>query len=342
MLLWGQGVQRVDVLAGDGNCCCAIKLFSDQGVTLTDPQVMTKLSRGRRAHGDVDPEDLDSNYAPSSLLTLKRGSDMDKRSREHLGDVRKLKRGAVYDEDIDDDDIDRFGEKYRGERRSRRELGLERSEASESEESGSMSGVESNASIDDNGDSDDIEAELREMEEEDVLDAPKMFATSRTTPAESGRALRAHFKAYSRAMETRSRMQPLLGAANRLGSQNRMGLGERREIGMRHVLIDMISRDVDDMDVLGGDPSMKRIWHVMEQQHSKLMQEAQAVLDSEYVVPVGKSRAKKMKVINQSIWSQVQLAMQDKDRLLERVGRRRIPGSECIIGERGWAWLVHL
>ena len=292
---------------------------------------MTKKS-AKRIHQDIDPEDLDSNYAPSSsLLAFKSKLGKEKGFGEHLEDVKSLKKRVTFDDQDDEDDIDRFGEKYRGERRSRRELGFGTSEEEDfsEEESGSLSISESIASTG-GDDSDDVEAELRRIEDEDTLHQPKMFAIPRATPAESGRALRAHYKAYSEAMETRSRLQPLLGLANRLGNQCRMGLGRRRgELGMKQVLVGIIPKGADALD---SNPSMKKIWHAMEREHSNLMQEAQSILGSEYIVPVGKSKAKRMKVINQSIWSQVQLAMQDKDRLLERVGRRRIPGSERMVG----------
>lgn len=293
---------------------------------------MTRMSKGRRVHHhDIDPEDLDSNYAASSLLTTKPDFDGKGGSRGHLGDIRSLKRNVVYEEtfdDTDDDDIDRFGAKYRGEKRSRRELGMEASE----EESESLDSVGEERE-DDSSDSDDVEDELRRVEEgmDEGLDAPKLFSTSKTTLATSGRALRMHFKAYSETMEIRNRLQPLLGLANRLGNENRMGLSERREMGMRQVLLDMIPNG-DKKNAPGDSASIKRVWHVMEQEHFNLMQEAQSVLDSEYIVPMGGSKAKRMKVINQSIWSQVQLAMQDKDRLLERIRRRRISGSEQMLG----------
>ena len=302
---------------------------------------MVKLSKekhGKRIHHDIDPEDLDSNYAPSSFLTSKSKLGKEKRSREHLEDVKSLKRRVTLDDQDDEDDIDRFGEKYRGERKSRKELGFETSEEEEDfsgEGSECLSNIESDVSVDedadDSPDSEDVEAELRRIEDEDTLHQPKIFATPRTTPAESGRALRAHYKAYSEAMETRSRLQPLLGLANKLDNQSRMGLGRRRELGMKQVLLDIIPKGAD-VDSLNNNISMKMIWRVMEREHSSLIREARSVLDSEYIVPAGKSKAKKMKVINQSIWSQVQLAMQDKDRLLERVGKRRIPGSERMLG----------
>lgn len=283
---------------------------------------------------DVDPEDICPSASLASRMLRKRAKEQGQ-ANEHLEDVGKLRRGT-YAGDADDD-MDRYGEKYRGVKKSRRELGFDQPVEPDLDElDEEMSDILFKDKDGSGGEEEDIMNELMEMEKEEARQ-PVMFASKQVSAVEEGRALRAQLTAWSTVMEIRARLQPLVAAVNRLPNGRAMrklsvqeGVDEVRE-GARRALVELVHLQKQGSPI-PEDCSLKRLWHVhLEPAHSALMSEARDVLDRLHLQSVTRSSASKqrsqLQIINQSAWAQVQLALRDRSRLVGRSQKRRLPGK---------------
>ena len=293
---------------------------------------------------DVDPEDLD----PSASLTakmLKMRANEQGQANKHLEDVGKLRRRAYAGDS--DDDMDRYGEKYRGIKKSRRDLGFDQpAEPTCDELDEEMSEILFKNKDGPGSEEEDIMKELVEIEKEEARQ-PAIFANRQVSAVEEGRALRAQLTAWSTVMEIRARLQPLVAAVNRLPDGRVMrklfvqkGVGDAQE-GARKILIELAHLQTHGASILEGC-SLKRLWHIyLEPSHNALMSEARNALDRLHLQSVTRDPSSKqrsrLQIINQSAWAQVQLALRDRSRLVKRSQKRRLPGTPFLkkVGQDG-------
>ena len=262
----------------------------------------------------ADPEDLDAG----------RSRNVDHAVTEYFEDLPKSKKRLLQME---------TDEKYRGTKVSKKDLEMDLSEETlESEDDESFEGDTlsefDSLSDDDSIVSKDEQQELEDDGEMDVLyeelnknlkDQPKLFAnqTALLTPAQEGSQVMQVQRSLGQVFETRLRLQPLLQLANRV-NMKAFGRRARKELDLKAMIKQISSLEGENLN---------HLWGKMEERHQELMYDAKDLLDTEFQLPVvsGKKRQpKKLRVINQSLWSQVQKALtEERDRLKGRLFKAR-------------------
>lgn len=302
----------------------------------------------------VDPEleDFGGHTDRTMAKTRSKTTSSADNSRAHYRDfvasssARKRSKVALP---IDDEDF--MGGKYAGVKASRQELGMDAPEEkidSESEIEDDMEEVDdrfefvNNASEGEDSEDDAVAAQMKALKESEKMQM-EMVAKKMTSDQERGQHVRSQLKKWQSALNLRVRLQPVLRQVTRIPKPavwNALvpcasdevkviseGLDEINTVIKSALCHEaQISETLNDTEIVlrKYDSVMSPKWkESLESWHQR------AALGADL-----KANAKKqMKVINQSLWSQVEAALRDRDRLVQRtrLNRSRVQPIACDV-----------
>lgn len=273
---------------------------------------------------DVDPEEMDfgGTVDHTRARTSKRAHQEGARShylQEDDMDTLPRKKSRHLALPIDDDSF--LGGRYAGTKTSRAALDLQASE--EEDLSMSEDGEErfeyTPAMVDER-----LREQLKAAREEEELHM-QMVAKRATDDAERGRCVRRQLEKWQSALGIRVRMQPIMTMANKMPAPQHMAaLSKELEVELSQ-LDDELSQlvnylggpltgraSIDESELSRLDKEMSPKWkESLDKWHS------QAAITTET------NAKRQLKVINQSLWNQAQVALRDGDRLMRRATTRR-------------------
>lgn len=299
---------------------------------------------------DYDPEDVDfgGTVDRTSASSRKRraGQPDAVESRAHYrGIPAASKKGRKTALPIDDEDF--MGGKYAGKKTTRAELGLEPSQEAERVSSEQHSEDDDRFSYSDGEDAPvravPSQVERTVEEEGDDLVELHMVARRVQDDKERGRHVKLQLEKWQNALDVRVRLQPLLTMSQRVPE-----LREWRTLGDSSADITQLKRTVEEeLSQLVGS-LLEHVSSFGAMQRSKGRVSGDSLQEQERALRTfdvscsaawkgsldqwhqkiallleGVSAKKQLKVINQSLWSQVENSLRDKERLVRRALTRR-------------------
>ena len=290
---------------------------------------------------EVDPEDIDFGGAADG--TRARMSDEKSHdpkakdgSRRHYYDAKTItggqKRSKVA---LPIDDKDFMGGKYAGKKVSKYDLGLKDEPKAKDEVDPSDASWTSNRSETEASDHEEswpvstaskelLKGKLRALKDAEDLQV-EMVAKKMVDDVERGRHVRGQLEKWQSALDLRVRLQPLVTLAQRLPSipvyralceDEQVSAGQKAStetlndlcLGLlKHLHADRLD-DVEEALCL-HDTVMSSVWkESLDKWHQKVSLISGDALNAK----------KQMKIINQSVWTLVETAMRDRERLVKR------------------------
>jgi protein AATF/BFR2 len=277
---------------------------------------------------DYDPEKADFGGTLDGTAASTRKAQLNAEghddTRTHYRDISAGNKRRAFP--IDDDEF--MGGKYRGVKTSRAALGFQQPD----KETKEYKGVELLFSK-----VQDEPGSLREQirafrEEEDSM--LELVAKKATTDSERGLHVKAQLNKWQNALDIRVRLQPLLTLAQRVPptleyaaltegtscSEDKQAViveAERLAFGLVKLCADA-SADMKDQNI----SSLEKVLVKYDAVQTPVWKES---LDKwhQKVALTEVTGKKQLRVINQSLWGQVEVALRDRERLLKRAHTRR-------------------